>query len=293
VTSTWFSFQTPSSAHPTLNSSSVFDPFGNQQPVPMQFRQIGYAFTDTSANPIIGNLGIALNSTTTLQFGATGGGLSSFQFPNGSNINTAQLDIGTATSIGYPDQLTGIVGYSDPQTGMMWGRWSGTSNISTLTSPPTVAAQTSNLHWFATPSQTQAVMLPVTGTWSYTYAGGTSPTDNVGTLGTLNYATFNANFTAQSVDVNVNVTMQPSSVNPISTIQPVYMNALATGVPILPGGNFNTVTPTVTCTGACGTPLTGQINGQFSAPNGAGVGVGYSFNNGATQTVNGVAVFHK
>ena len=91
---------------------------------------------------------------------------------------------------------------------MSWGRWQG-SWVRTNPSQGTVSATTtSNLHWFATPTQTQAVNLPRTGMFTYAYSGGTTPTDNNGMTGSLvSTPTFTADFTNQTVSTSLGVNM--------------------------------------------------------------------------------------
>ncbi|MEK7736781.1 MAG: hypothetical protein AAB319_03375, partial [Pseudomonadota bacterium] len=144
-------------------------------------------------------------------------------------------------------------------------------------------------HWFATPTQTQAIVLPLTGIIPYTLVGSTTPTDAGGALGTLNSASFTANFTNSTVDVGLNLSM-PAIASP-TPLPAVTINAGAFGIPILPGANFKTTNPTIDCP-ACTGVTSGAIAGQFSGPGGVGAGVGYGFKNG-TQIINGAAVFRK
>ena len=216
----------------------------------------------------------------------TGGWSSFFNAPSSdgtavNSVNTTTFSLGAAAQVNF--------GF-DANSGMSWGRWQG-SWVRTNPSQGTVSATTtSNLHWFATPTQTQAVNLPRTGMFTYAYSGGTTPTDNNGMTGSLvSTPTFTADFTNQTVSTSLGVNM-PASTGPAGTLTAVTINAAANNMQILPGANFKTNTPTVTCTGCTGTP-TGVIGGQFSG-GGAGVGVGYGLNNGP-QVINGVTVFRK
>lgn len=212
-----------------------------------------------------------------------GGWSSYFNAPssNGTattSVNTAAFYLGAAQPLD--------LGY-DANSGMSWGRWQG-SWVTTNPSQGSVSASpTTNLHWFASPMQTQAVKLPRTGTFTYTYAGGTMPTDNTGMTGSMTSTpTLVADFSAQKVSVTLGVSMPASG-----AATAVQINAVANNMAILPGANFKTNTPTVTCTGCAGT-ATGAIAGQFAGPGGAGAGVGYGLING-TQVINGVSVFRK
>jgi hypothetical protein len=261
----------------------MYDAFGiTPVTIPANYKNIGYIYNLNGAN----SFEIALNNISTI-FTGTSGGLSSFQSPiapSTSSVNAIQLDQGSA--------MTFDLG-ADPMTGMSWGRWQGgaVSQVAIGSLPTPNTANTGSLHWFSTGMQTQAVTLPITGTWNYALIGNTSPTDNTGVTGMLNNATFNANFSTQTVNVDLSVSMPASSA---SMAMPVTLNAIANNVPILAGGNFKTITPTVSCAGSgCYSPTgSGVIGGQFSAPAGQGVGVGYGLLNG-TQTVNGTAVFRQ
>lgn len=255
----------------------MYDAFGVQVPIPPAgYRHVGYAHSLTGA----ASMDMALNETATVA-SAPGGAVSSFAAPsvNGTAVSSAnQFTVGIGNAI----QMDFGV---DPVSGMSWGRWQGSWVTSNPAQGIVPVVSGNNLHWFALPTQTQAITLPITGTISYTYAGGTRPTDNYGTQGTLTSATLNANFTAQQVNVSVGVSM-PASTGAAA----VQLNAAANNVPILPGANFKTTTPTVTCTGCTAAP-TGVIGGQFSQ-GGMGAGVGYGLQNG-TQVINGAAVFHR
>ena len=273
----------PNLAFPTIHNTppvnGMYDAFEVDVSIPASYKNIGYMYNLGGAN----SFEIALNNTATTLLDMYGA-LSSFQAPSvggASSVNVIQLDQGTAVPFDMG---------SDPMTGMSWGRWQGGNvNLTVLPGTATPTAQTGSLHWFSTGMQTQAVTLPVTGTWNYALIGNTSPTDNTGVVGTLNNATFNANFSTQTVNVGVSVSMPASSA---SSAMPVTLNANTSNGSILAGGNFKTVIPTVSCTGSgCFSPTgSGVIGGQFSAPTGQGVGVGYGLVNGG-QTVNGTAVF--
>lgn len=254
----------------------MYDAFGVQVVIPSGgYRSVGYIYA-TAANSSA--MEISLDNQTV----SPGGWSNYFSTPssNGTatnSANTTTFTMGTATQKDF--------GY-DPVTGISWGRWQGSWVTNDATQGSITASASSNLHWFASPAQAQAISLPVTGTFNYAVMGWTAPTDNYGTVGTLTSATFNANFTAQTVNVSIGVKMPTSLGGGV----PVDMNATANNVPILAGANFKTTTPTVTCTG-CITAATGVIGGQFGQ-GGLGAGVGYGLTNGS-QTINGVTVFTK
>jgi len=288
ATSTWVAYTvgTPgfiSAGVPTPNPAAtyMYDAFGAQVLIPGGgYRNISYVY------------GMAANATAMEisidnQIIAPGGWSTYFSAPSSNGTATSSINMANFTmGIAAPVTPQMDFGY-DPVSGMSWGRWQGNWIIGVPSIPSTVTqASNSNLHWFATSTQSGQVLIPKTGILKYTFAGGTSPTDNYGTIGTLNSAIFDANFTAQQVNVSIGVSM-PASIGGAPAVQ---MNATANNVPILPGANFKTTSPTVTCSG-CGTAPTGVIGGQFSQ-GAVGVGVGYGLTNGA-QVINGVTVFHK
>jgi hypothetical protein len=178
---------------------------------------------------------------------------------------------------------------ADPVSGISWGRWAGgTINITDrATGVVTATANTGSLHWITEPVATSAVTLPISGTYTYTHVGGTSPTDNLGNVGTLNSATLAANFTAQTVSVGVNATVNGAT-----------LNATAASAPIIQKTVFfaSTLEPTtglkVTCIGACAGAASGEIIGKFTGAGATGAAMTYGLQHGTT-VVNGVAAFHR
>lgn len=269
---------TPGKAQPPA-PGMMYDAFGVQVPIPTNgYRNIGFihSVNGTPAGEI------TLNETTVISSSANGA-ITSFDSPSvsgGAVDSTNRFNVGMGSSV-QMDFGT------DPVSGMSWGRWQGGAAV--LTDLATgQAAQASlgggSVHWFATPNQTQSVNLPLTGVVPYTLIGHTTPTDAVGNLGVLNSANLTANFTNQTVDMGVNVTM------PTPAAPPVTIDARALGVPILPGGNFATNNPSITCT-SCAGPTAGAMAGQFTN-GGAGVGVGYGLQNGS-QSISGAVIFRK
>jgi hypothetical protein len=149
---------------------------------------------------------------------------------------------------------------------------------------------------------TNAIVLPITGTYSYTLVGGTNPTDQLGNVGVLNGASLTAHFDQMTVDAGVNV-----------TVGMVTLDASANGIPILDASSrfsLNRAGPSfaagmneptslnVNCSGpGCGTTNNGILSGGFVGPGGNAAGMAYSLNtnDGATidTTISGVAAFKK
>lgn len=208
---------------------------------------------------------------------------------NNSTNNSVTLALGTATPTNSG---------TDPVSGISWGRWQGGSIGITDRTTGTVSSASlgaSSLHWIAGPTMTGPVALPTTGTYTYTLAGGTNPTDNLGNVGVLNSASLQADFAAQTVNVGVNVginnalgatTLIASGAN-IPIQQRTMFDAHTNYLP-----SVNLLTATCSGAGCAGASPQGKISGAFTGPTGAGVGMTYGFVNG-TNVVSGVAAFHR
>ncbi|MHB1013961.1 MAG: transferrin-binding protein-like solute binding protein [Desulfurivibrionaceae bacterium] len=208
---------------------------------------------------------------------------------NNSTNNSVTLALGTATPTNSG---------TDPVSGISWGRWQGGSIGITDRTTGTVSSASlgaSSLHWIAGPTMTGPVALPTTGTYTYTLAGGTNPTDNLGNVGVLNSASLQADFAAQTVNVGVNVginnalgatTLIASGAN-IPIQQRTMFDAHTNYLP-----SVNLLTATCSGAGCAGASPQAKISGAFTGPTGAGAGMTYGFVNG-TNVVSGVAAFHR
>lgn len=192
----------------------------------------------------------------------------------------------------------------DHETGMMWGRYAGGNMVVVDRITGAVlngGAQFSagnNRHFIYSDIQSGPTVLPVTGTVTYNFIGGTNPTDQSG-VGTLNSATLVANFTAATVNLGVNASVNGNT-----------WAASASAVPIQKGVYFEAARQNgagplnLTCTGGTGCTgvLTGKVIGGFTGPTGQGAAIAYSFNastfsgsniTSVGQTVTGVAAFKR
>jgi hypothetical protein len=185
---------------------------------------------------------------------------------------------------------------TDPVSGISWGRWQGNVRLNDIVNNSTTTlTQAPFSHWIAGPVMTGPVALPVSGTYNYTLAGGTAPTDSRGGVGTLNSASLTANFTAQTVNIGLNVTT-PNAGNLVAsgTNIPIEQKNFfgATTANALNGGT-NLGLLTVTCPGGCGgATVSGEVGGVFVGTGGIGAGMVYGFKKD-TVIVNGVAAFHR
>jgi len=120
------------------------------------------------------------------------------------------------------------------------------------------------------------VALPLTGSATYTLAGNTHPTDFKGNLGTLGSAKLDADFGKMLVNASVAVSFN----SPSNTSS---WNMTAGNVPIGKRGHFESVSPTVSCTGiSCGAQNYGAVSGVFIGNGAPGAMLAYRMTTGAT-----------
>jgi hypothetical protein len=138
----------------------------------------------------------------------------------------------------------------------------------------------------------------LTGTATYTLAGGTSPTNQNNVAGTLASANLNVNFTARTLDLGLNVTMPTQGSTPGGSWQ---MNA--TNVPLTLNTFFGSSGDNVVITNAAGqssrtnSNLTGGFQGSLVGTGLSGAILGYGINDRTStsasqwQFITGVAAF--
>ncbi len=194
-----------------------------------------------------------------------------------------EFDIGDASTADAGFDLRGM---------LRWGRWAG--GAGSVTTPPgsgngaLLNFSQQSLHYIMSADNANAPVLPSTGSATYTWIGNSNPTDQQNQVGTLNSATFAANFTNATVAASINASFANSTWLGAG-------NGTITGGTNLFSGNLNgTFTDTQF---NFSLPASGSFNGFFTGPQDpAGVpnGVGLSFEMTEQQTqssVNGVAAF--
>ncbi len=277
-----------------INGAAAFVAPASNIAIP--YRMVGMSMTDPKAAvpmPFTAGLYNAANGVA----GLPGTGVVSDLAGNLTQFDFSPMGGGNASLSAAKNTSTPANFGSDPLTNISWGRWQGgvvnvTDRATGVVTPITLPG---SAHWIAGPAMTGPVSLPVSGIYTYTLAGGTLPTNNLGTIGTLNAlgTSLVANFNTQTVDVGVNATVGTTT-----------LGALATNLPILQGAAFgaganmgNTVT--VTCSGTCGAAGThgGAINGGFTGAGATGAGMIYSLGTGlggaGATVISGVAAFHR
>lgn len=178
-------------------------------------------------------------------------------------------------------------------TTVSWGRWEGGAidiySRDGSAKLGTIDNTGRSLHWIASPvmtSDSTFTSLPLTGTATYTYAGGTRPTDMLGNVGTLNSATLSADFSNARVNAGVNVSFNTATNN-------ATWNMTANNIPLRGRDGFqsstmlngmNGITHTASCSGGtCGAQTVGGINGVFIG-SGQGAVVMYNMATGSSTT---------
>ncbi len=253
------------------------------------YQVVGVAATDSVFQSALTGTQLGVGFDAQSRLAASNGGLTVFDATGisaGSAGASMTLNIHTSTAAD-----TG----SDPVSGISWGRWQGgTVDVMDRASGISTAVNLAgSLHWIAGPVETSPVTLPTSGTFTYTLAGGTHPTDNNGLVGTLNSASLAADFTHLTVNVGVNATVSGSTMVAQATNVPIIQKAVFQ-VDTLASGTSGKLT--VNCTGTCGTSSSGQIAGAFTGAGATGAAIMYTMERiGGTSpgSISGVAAFNR
>ena len=158
------------------------------------------------------------------------------------------------------------------------GRW--VNPVVTVTDTSTSAVTTynpANSLWAVLLAPPANYVQSLTGTVTYNLAGNTTPFDAAGVLGTLNSATFSANFTNQTVDASVNLTMGSGTMAGTYALTGTAM-PIQSATSINPAG-FGNGTQTVICTGTCAAGTSGystNLGGSFAGNTASSAGLAYN-----------------
>lgn len=282
----------------------------------LQGAAVGYSFTDqtgtsgnhNTVNGVIGFQGPTQNMAAQYRDGLVSdpmGILGSALVRNFGTANrpdevTADAQ-GRVTAFAAPFQIYGghqsyAIGSAsvaesglDPETGLVWGRWSGGVAIVTGGGQQQpLALDRGSLHYVFSGVQNGPVALPLTGTATYDLIGHTSPTDTLGNVGTLNSATLAADFSRRTVDLGVNLTIAGQSINASANSVPIYRDQYFSAFRgVVPPGLPVPQLLNITCQPTCPNPV-GSVDGFFAGRSGQGAGMMYNLN-GAT----GAAAFRR
>lgn len=254
---------------------------------------LGYTIIDASANLTADPLNLQQ-----VVLAGNGGTIGTLAAPDGITLENGNLRR-VASYVGEQSGLNvGIAGgtAADVQTitiggtTVVLGRWNGATGAGS--GAPT------NIHWAyggaGFPSYLSEVL---TGTVSYTRAGATTPTNQLGTLGQLTSSILDVNFTARTLNATIGVSMPGNA-----TTAAGAWTLTAANVPFslnsffaYTGGGRLTITNNNGQSSAGNPALTGTLQGGFvgSALNGAIVGYGFTdgSNRQNVQTINGIVAF--
>ena len=112
-------------------------------------------------------------------------------YPNDSGGIPGTFDLGTSSIAGAGGSTVAV---------LRWGRWSGGQSLFTGAGAPIdLGLEQQSLHWIISGPAALPPQLPITGTVAYNFAGGTSPTDSEGNVGSITAATLTADFTNQEI----------------------------------------------------------------------------------------------
>jgi hypothetical protein len=207
--------------------------------------QIAYA----NASPSVPGATFSLSSNLT-QF--SGSNPVAFSSPNSSL--SASLAGGTIVE-------TGSVALVDGST-MNWGRWSGATQV--VDPVVGVISPSTGVPFVVGAANT---VLPTSGTFLYTYAGGPNPVNVNGTVGTFGGGAFNVSFgsTSGSLTVATPLTMSVGGVN-------YSLGSCSSGCSFTSPSVGNMVLNGSCVGGACSTfgAATANAAGIFVGPQGAG-----------------------
>jgi len=203
-------------------------------------------------------------------------------YPTRTGADNATFEIGTANNVD-----TGF----DSMTVLRWGRWAGGTADITLGdgSAAIQDLESQSIHWISSPESGTAPVMPIAGSASYSLVGATSPTDNLGNVGVLGSATFDADFTNMVVDstlvIDINgLTWSAAGAGNIGARAQLPAHLFQGNYAVIVGGSSSG---------------TGIFSGFFSQPGPSsdpsypgGVGLSYSLQDmGGTTTVSGAAAF--
>jgi hypothetical protein len=171
------------------------------------------------------------------------------------------------------DEHDGFSDFAGTGSGLNWGRWDGTA---TITEGGTAVASVPQHHGIYSPNPTAWSDVPSSGTALFQHVGGTAPSDEAGTLGTMNSGTVLVDFGNMNVtSAAYQMTFYSGTAN-----QRVYTAGITGTVSFSEAFDPNQGLPLGgTCTGgACGAgkTLVGSSNMIFIGPSAEGLLSGVS-----------------
>ncbi|OFW02198.1 MAG: hypothetical protein A3G20_09490, partial [Acidobacteria bacterium RIFCSPLOWO2_12_FULL_59_11] len=173
----------------------------------------------------------------------------------------------TGATVVFAGGTTPDGNYNDKVNGIRMGRYAGgaiaTVDASNTASPVAYLTQlgSNSLNWAV---REIPVSIPLSGSFEYTPAYATKPTDSLGNVGTLNYASLSANFTTQTVNPAVGITINNQN-----------LSSAAANVPIGSNFGFDVSSNPAQNTGGGGSAVQVKCYGSNCAPAPVGGSGGY------------------
>jgi hypothetical protein len=166
---------------------------------------------------------------------------------------------------------------------ILWGRWSGDT---LRVEGGEVVNPLGSYHYMYSPNLTTSTQLAaITGSFTYSYVGGTAPTDERGTVGRISSASVAVDFSKQQItNYSLSLTI-PSSL--------ISEDWSATGNGSFKQFSGNGIALAGTCNGCSGslsTPATGSAHGAFVGPQARGMISAFNLQAGG-NSVAGTAAF--
>ncbi|MBI5910579.1 MAG: FecR domain-containing protein [Betaproteobacteria bacterium] len=191
----------------------------------------------------------------------------------------------TGATVVFAGGTTPDGNYNDKVNGIRMGRYAGgaiaTVDASNTANPVAYVTQlgSNSLNWAV---REIPVGIPLTGSFEYTPAYASKPTDSLGNVGTLNYASLSANFTTQTVNPAVGITINNQN-----------LSSAAANVPIGSNFGFDVSSNPAQNTGGGGSSVQVKCYGSNCAPAPVGQSGSYGarFTGGLAGTGAGGAFF--
>lgn len=182
-------------------------------------------------------------------------------------------------------------------TNIAMGRWANTTGLS-LFGPSTSGAAPGSVHWIHASSGYPSYLSEVlTGTVQYTRVANTTPTNQLGTLGSFVSAVLDVNFTSRTLNATIAVTMPNAGTNTggawnlAATNVPFSLNSFAAST----GGQGLVISNGAGQSSASNANIFGSLTGSLvgATLNAAILGYGFTDRSSPTSnnTVNGVIAF--
>ena len=191
----------------------------------------------------------------------SGNNLTSFNSPAGPTAFAAgNLNSGTVVETGSVTAVDGSV--------MQWGRWMGSTvtvvgSTASVTNPPTGVPYVYGDY---------TSVLPTSGTFTYSYAGGPNPVDGLGNVGTFNGGAFSVSFgSTNAISIATPLSLTVASTN-------YSLTTLCGGSCTFGSSSSNNINAnlTGTCSGgicSTGNSVSGSMSGRFTGVSAGGLAV--------------------